>query len=159
MPRKNDGRKCRAGRWIWAIDQFPGKRSSFCLFAMLAFRQLANALQRHHFYFDLPSSNRRRKFGFWAGPAPDASEKSSSGVQSPRCSSEIGPSGGENRDIAHIAPRSRIGKNRDVARSPGDPHRSAWVRRRTGWDRAGAIPVTADGSTAGSEPATLRASV
>jgi hypothetical protein len=42
---------------------------------MLAFRQLANALAPRHFYFELPSSNRRRKFGFWAVPAPDSSEK------------------------------------------------------------------------------------
>jgi hypothetical protein len=41
---------------------------------MLAFRQLANALQPRHFYFELPSSNRHRKFGFWAVPAPDTGD-------------------------------------------------------------------------------------
>jgi hypothetical protein len=42
---------------------------------MLAFRQLANALQPRHFYFELPSSNRRRKLEFWAVPAPNARQK------------------------------------------------------------------------------------
>ena len=85
--------------------------------------------------------------------------KSSNDVLSPRLFSEISHSGKENRDIAHIAPRSRSGKNRDVAPLPRDPPRSAGVRRPPGWDRAGAIPVTAHGPTAGPEPATLRASV
>jgi hypothetical protein len=42
---------------------------------MLAFRQLANALQPRHFYFELPSSNRRRKFAFWAVPVLDTGQK------------------------------------------------------------------------------------
>jgi hypothetical protein len=42
---------------------------------MLAFRRLANALQARHFYFELPSSNRRRKFAFSAVAAPDSAHK------------------------------------------------------------------------------------
>jgi hypothetical protein len=42
---------------------------------MLAFRQLAHALQPQDFHFELPSSNHRRKFGFCAVPAPDTGDK------------------------------------------------------------------------------------